>query len=605
MSTPLERILYVDLSERTTRVVSRPELFVKYLGGTGVASKLLLEECPQKVDPFSPRAPIIFATGPLVGMYPCMAKSVALFKSPLTGNLGESHAGGHFSSALRFAEYGAIVITGASEKPVSLHVENGSPHVEYASSLWGLSPLQVEKTLKPPNGEGAHSVISIGRAGENLVHYSGATVDRYHHFGRLGLGAIMGSKKLKAVYVQGTGEILLVRPTEFKTMYDELYARVVGTDLMKKYHDLGTTVNVLELNELRALPSKNFSRPTYENAESVSGEHFANEYLERKISCPGCPIACIHLAGLRTPFAPEHERGRKEIFEEMELIPYNYEPIFALGINLDVSDAKGILRLISQCEHLGLDAIMAGAVLAWATEACEKGLITESATMGLLPKWGNVETYLQMIENIADVRNPFYVTLARGVGAAAEKYGGKEFAVSLGKNSPAGYHTGYAFVVGTLVGARHSHLSNAGYSIDQTAMVKKVSVEQMVGFLVEQEDWLNVLNSLVACYFSRSVYAKEFAVRALAAVGIQRTEDELMRLGKEIFHNLYNFKLREGFDITKEVIPKRLLETESPVGRLDPKAIEQMVSHYIKVREDEGLKLRPEEKALMDLLAAR
>jgi len=605
--TQLRQVLYVDLTRRTTQIASRPELFAKYLGGAGVASKLLLEECRPNIDPFSPDAPVIVATGPLVGMFPCMAKAVAMFKSPLTGNLGESHAGGHFSSALRFADCGAIVIKGASDKPVSLHVENGNVRVEYASSIWGLSPLQVEKTLRPPDKEGIHSVTSIGRAGEHLVYYSAAIVDRYHHFGRLGLGAVMGSKKLKAVYVRGSGEIPIVRSTEFKAAYEETYRQVVETPLMMKYHYLGTPTNVLALNALRALPSKNFSKSTYEKADSVSGERFAEELLERKISCPSCPIACIHLGGLRTSFAPDHELGVKEIFEEMELVPYNYEPIFALGINLDVSDAKDVLRLISRCEHLAIDAIMTGAVLAWTTEAYEKGLITADETMGLRPKWGDVETYLKMVENIADVRNPLYVTLARGVAVAAEKYGGKDFAVSLGKNSPAGYFTGYGFVVGTLVGARHSHLSNAGYSIDHMAIAhgKSISPEQIVEFLVKEEDWLNVLNSLVACYFSRSIYEKDLAVKVLSAVGIEETKEGLMKLGKEIFHNLYSFKLREGFDLTKEKIPKRLLETESPAGYLDPKVIQHMISHYIRIRENEGLRLRPEEKALMDLVVPK
>jgi aldehyde:ferredoxin oxidoreductase len=605
MVTPLEKILYIDLTYKRISVASRPELFGKYLGGSGVASKLLLEECPQKVDPFSPKAPIIFTTGPLVGMYPCIAKSVAMFKSPLTGNLGESHAGGYLSTALRFANYGAIVIKGASETPVSLVVENKNPHVKYISSLWGLSPLQVDEALKPSNGEGTHSVLSIGRAGENLVFYSGAVVDRYHHFGRLGLGAVMGSKKLKAVYVQGTDEIPLAKSSEFKSIYDEIYHRVIETDLMKKYHNLGTSANVLELSELRALPSKNFSQPTYGEADSVSGERFAEEFLERKVSCPGCPITCVHLGGLRKTITSERERAGKEICEEIELVPYNYEPIFALGINLDISDPKGVLSLISRCEGLGIDSMMVGAVLAWATEAYEKALVTADEMMALRPKWGDVETYLQMIDNIADVRNPFYVTLARGVTAAGEKYGGKDFAVSLGKNSPAGYFTGYGFVVGTLVGARHSHLSNAGYSIDQTAMMKKVGIEQMVEHLVEEEDWLNVLHSLVCCYFSRGVYDRETVIRALAAVGIQKKEEDMMRLGKEIFHNLYRFKLREGFDPTKERVPKRLLEIESPAGHLDPKVIQDMISHYVKIRGDEGLRLGLEEKELMRLIAPK
>jgi aldehyde:ferredoxin oxidoreductase len=601
MIRPLERILSVDLTQRRTSVASRPELFEKYLGGTGVASRLLLEECPQKVDPFSPKAPIILASGPLVGLFPCMAKAVTVFKSPLTGNLGESHAGGYLSTALRLADYGAIVIKGASETPVSLVVENGAAHVEYTSSLRGLSPLEVEKALKRPKGEGTRSVMSIGRGGENLVFYSGATVDRYHHFGRLGLGAVMGSKKLKAVCVQGTDEIPLDKSSEFKSMYDEIYHRVIETDLMRKYHDLGTPANILELNELRALPSKNFSQPTYSKAEAVSGERFADEFLERKISCPGCPITCVHLAGFRKTVTPEHERAGKESREEIELVPYNYEPIFALGINLDISDPKGVLGLISRCEYLGIDSMMTGAVLAWATEAYEKALVTADRMMGLRPKWGDVETYLQMIDSIADVRNSFYVTLARGVDAAAEKYGGKDFAVSLGKNSPAGYFTGYGFVVGTIVGARHSHLSNAGYSIDQAAMIKKIDTKQIVEHLVEEEDWLNVLHSLIGCYFSRSAYGRETVVRALAAVGIQKTEEDVMRLGKEIFHNLYKFKLREGFDPAKERIPKRLLETETPAGHLDPKVIQDMISRYVEVREGEGLRLSTEEKLMRPL----
>jgi aldehyde:ferredoxin oxidoreductase len=209
-----------------------------------------------------------------------------------------------------------------------------------------------------------------------------------------------------------------------------------------------------------------------------------------------------------------------------------------------------------------------------------------------------------MIDNLADVRNSFYVTLARGVAAAGEKYGGKDFAVSLGKNSPAGYFTGYGFVVGTLVGARHSHLSNAGYSIDQAAMMKTIDTKQMVEYLVEEEDWLNVLHSLIGCYFSRSVYDRGTVVRALAAVGIEKTEEDVMRLGKEIFHNLYRFKLREGFDPTKERIPKRLLETDTPAGHLDPKVIQDMISRYVKIREDEGLRLKSEEE-LMHLLAPK
>jgi aldehyde:ferredoxin oxidoreductase len=232
MSPRLSRVLRVDLSEGTTRVDERPELFDTFLGGAGVASKLLEEECPPRVDPFSPEAPVVFAIGPFTGLLPSMDKTVAMFKSPLTGNLGESHCGGHFATALRFAGYGAVVLKGAVDAPALLLIEDSNVRIEAASSLWGLSPLQVEKALRSPDQEGMESVASIGIAGENGVYYSGLIADRYHHFGRLGLGAVMGAKKLKAIKVHGTGEVPLERPTEFKDFFEQVHRRVVQTEEM-------------------------------------------------------------------------------------------------------------------------------------------------------------------------------------------------------------------------------------------------------------------------------------------------------------------------------------------------------------------------------------
>jgi aldehyde:ferredoxin oxidoreductase len=359
---------------------------------------------------------------------------------------------------------------------------------------------------------------------------------------------------------------------------------------MKKYKDLGTASNVLPLNALSALPARNFSRTTYEKADSVSGESFARVVLEKKTTCPSCSVACVHLGKLNPADSSGHNAAPPS---ERQLVPYNYQPIFGLGINLDVSDPKAILRLIGCCERLGMDAIMTGAVLAWATEAYENGLVSPQEMMNLKPAWGNVDIYLKMIENIANASNEYYRALAHGVDAAAERYGGKDFAVSLGKNSPAGYFTGYGHVVGTLVGARHSHLSNSGYSIDQMASLTNVAPEGIVDALIEEEDWLNVLNSLVACYFSRGVYTKAIVVKALAAVGINRTENELRRLGREISDTLYNYKLREGFDLSKESIPKRLLEVVGPSGRLSPEIIARMIAHYVKIREYQATQLCP------------
>ena len=598
----LKDILYIDLDKNEFQIVNREDIFEKYIGGAGVASRLLLEECQPKLDPFSPKSPIIFAIGPLTALLPAMAKAVSMFKSPLTCNLGESHASGHIGAAIRFAGYGAIVIKGASEKPIVINIENDKVRIEKASSLWGLSPLDVEKSLRKTNAKGIQSILAIGVAGENFVYYSNVLVDRFHHFGRLGLGAILGSKKIKAISITGSKAITIKDPIAFKELYEEVHHKFVETDSMAKYHDLGTPYNVLPLNELKALPTRNFKESSFEGAKNISGENFAERFLERKISCPTCPIACIHLAALKTQFAPEHERGKPEFFKEVKLIPYNYEPIYALGSNLGISDPEKVLTLISKCEELGLDAMMSGTVLAWATEAFEQGKISLEDTLNIKLEWGNVDSYLKMLNHIVEPKNAFFSKLAQGVVPAAEAYGGKEYAIALGKNGLAGYITGYASILGTLVGARHSHLSNAGYSIDQKMLGSKLELDKVVDELIKEEDWRYVLTSLVACLFSRGIYDEKLVVKALKLIGINKSLEELMSLGKEIFHNLYRFKFREGFELDNEYIPERLFEVETPYGKLDKKILKTMLSKYINKREKEGLVLRAKEEKLKELL---
>jgi len=596
------RVLYVDLLERKSWVRDRSDLFEKMLGGVGVASHLLLEECAPKVDPFSPEAPIIFATGPLTGIYPCMAKAVCLFKSPLTGNLGETHAGGHFATALATAGYGALVIKGGSLHPVVLKIRNDKVEVKTASSLWGLGTRAVDEALAEPIKNGLQSIASIGPAGEHMVLYANVIVDVHHHFGRLGLGAVWGAKKLKAITIIGTKSVPLPNPQAVKAFYEKVEHEVVATDKMSKYHNLGTPSNVLELNALGALPTRNFRERRFEGAEEMSGERFAETVFRRKVTCTNCPVACIHLGSLLKTFAPDHEKGRTEIVKEENLVAYNYEPMFALGSNLGISSPSRILELIDLCEDLGLDAMMTGSVLAWVTEAYERGVLDEK-TLEVKPRWGDPDNvYPQMIKNIAEAKTPFYSRLAQGVAKVSDRYGGRDFAASLGGNSPAGYATGYGHIVGTLVGARHSHLSNSGYSIDQQIAAGKAKVEDIAGFLVKQENWLYVLYSLVACYFSRSVYTPDIVVEALATLGMKVNKEDLERLGREIFHTLYRFKIREGFDLEKEYIPKLLRELDTPIGRLDPQTLKKIIAQYIELREREGLTIRKKEESLAEFL---
>jgi aldehyde:ferredoxin oxidoreductase len=573
-----KKVLYVDLTKGENWVDERQDLFEEWLGGTGVGIKLLMEECPAGAEPLSPQAPLILCIGPLNGLFPAITKTVATFKSPLTGELGESYAGGRLALAIRFAGYGAIVVRGKAERPCYISINGENVKIKDATSIWGIDAPTTGMILREKEpGVGQRSIIRIGPAGERLVKYAAVIVDTYRHLGRLGIGAVFGSKNLKAMVISGTEHIDLPDAKRYKEVYNKLYQTAVQTDVMEKYHDIGTTININVLNHLKGLPTRNFQSSSYPEAEKISGEVLANEYLLRRLSCAGCPIGCIHVAALKTAFSQHHEF-------EVRKVSYDHEPIYSLGSNLGVTSAEGALQLIDTCERLGLDAISSGVVLAWATEANERNLITPQETLGVPLQWNNVKSYVQALENIVKAPNEFYSALAQGVEFASVRYGGRDYAMALGGNEVAGYHTGPASIVGQLVGVRHSHLDNAGYAIDQKAAKKQLDPEQMVEEIIKEDDFRGIFNCLVGCLFARGVYTEENILDSLGSMGIVKTKEELADLGRRIFDEKYRFKAREGFDLSHARVPRRFFETVSTLGMIEPQTVEDMLRMYREKR---------------------
>ncbi len=568
MDKHLYRILFIDLSAHRYWVEERPELFRGRLGGTGIAIELLHELCPEGADPLAPESPVILAVGPLSSLFPLASKTVALFKSPHTGNLGESHCGGRSAVALRLAGYGAVVITGRSDIPVYVVIDGERVHFRDARALWGLSSsFTVGRIIRErEGGSGTRSILRIGIAGENLVTYAGVVAESYRHFGRLGLGAAFGAKHLKAVVIIGKGRIPVADPPGYSRLYRELHERAVHSELFRKYHDLGTPQNVRPLNAIGALPVRNLKGNRYPDEPPFTGEAMAERYLGRRLACAGCPVACIHLAALREPYPDE------PYFYKTTFVSYDYEPIYALGTMLGGEDPEGYLRLMDAVEHLGLDAMSCGVVLAWATEAFERGFITEKDTGGLVPRWGDYGVYIEMVRRIARRRGDLYDHLARGVMAAAARYGGEEFALAFGGNEMAGYHTGPGAYLTYLLGARHSHLDSAGYAVDQADLRegRVRSPEELAQALFSEEARRQVLSSLVVCFFARGLYDLETVSRCLSVLGEEWDEVALRSLGERILRRKYAFKLRAGFDPGKLHIPARITETPTPHGELDP-----------------------------------
>lgn len=558
-------ILFIDLTEGLSWVENRRELIDKYIGGSGLAINLLNELCPTGVDPFAPENPIILASGPLVGLYPACSKTIAMFKSPLTGNLGESHAGGKFGTAMRLAGYDAIVIIGASPKLVWIDIRShGEVKIRSASSLKKMNSSTTIMMLEEYSPHGLRSIAAIGPAGENFVYYANVLVDGYNFFGRTGLGAVMGAKNIKAVCVTGDGEISVKNLDGYKMLFEKIYEEVVKSGKMRKYHDLGTPQNVLVLNRIKALPTMNFKRGYFEYADRISGEYFAENLLTRKNTCPLCPIGCKHVAILRSFFADEHE------VESIE-VGYDYEPIYALGSNLGIGNPMDVLKLRIVCDRYGLDAMMTGTMLAWATEAYEKGLISLDETI-VEPKWGEAEKYIKMIEYIVSMPNEFYLSIAQG---KPYKNLGEEFLVAIGGVGLAGYNTGLAFIIGTAIGARHSHLSNAGYSLDQKLLGMPIDPVEALKTLLKEEVWRCVLESCGVCLFARDVYDRYMVVEALNTIGFNYDCGDLEKIGRTIYGLKYKFKFREGFTIQNLKIPSRIFEVDTANGRIKPEDIKK------------------------------
>ena len=571
MSNRKIKVLEIDLSTEKIKTHSREDLN-KYLGGTGLAAKLYTDMVNPDLEPLDQEQAFVLANGPLNVIFPVVTKVVAIFRSPLTGEYGESHAGMRLSLGMRGAGFDAIIVKGKARRPTYLVIGPNGVELRDASAIWGLGDDEIGNILRDlVPGRGHRSMLRIGPAGEKLVSFACVNVDTYRHFGRLGFGAVFGSKNLKAMVIYGDLDEKINDLSTYRKTYEKIYEKVVSTDMMDKYHGLGTAANVLPLNAGEGLPTKNLQSGTFEHAEQISGETFAEETLLRQVACSGCPIGCIHLGLFRQEFGSNYEYKSK-------MIAYDYEPIFALGSYLGMSSADKFYKMFDLVEELGLDAITAGIALGWVTEAFENGLVDEK-TLGTRVEFDDTEGYSIVLQNIVKQPNDFYKTLALGTEAAAKAYGGLDYAMTMAKTEMAGYHTGHAHIVGQAIGARHSHLDNAGYSIDQKNQDQN-DPENMVQELIEEEKWRNVLTSLCICLFAREIYDPDTVVSALKAIDIDMDQESLMELGEEIYFLKHRLRTKLGYDPKNLRFPKRFFETRSLTGEIKEDIIEKMMEIY-------------------------
>ncbi|MGX9365758.1 aldehyde ferredoxin oxidoreductase N-terminal domain-containing protein [Desulfoplanes sp. PS50] len=575
--TDIFNVLHVDLTTQTSHVLAIPGRNT-WIGGCGLAA-LLFERFALMDEPaYHPDQPLVFTIGPLTGFYPLMSKCVLGFMSPYHDQYAETHAGGRLALALRFAGYEALVVTGQANTLSCLQVSTRKVRVHDVHFMKGMDIFKTGKLLRTMYREhsGHRSILRIGPAGENRVGFAAINVDTYRHFGRLGAGGVMGAKNLKAIIVSGNTGQDLSASKDYPRVYKEIFQAVTDSELMQKYHDLGTAENLKKLDRSGCLPWRNLNQTSdAQNIDGISGETFARDLLLRQTACAGCPVGCIHVGLLREKFGPENEFLYRQV-------AYDYEPIFAVGSMLGIHKAPEVLTLLEDVERAGLDVMSAGVALAWATEALDQGIITTGETIVPLA-FGKLDPYRQAIGFLGDSSNTFYKTLGQGTLKAAHMYGGENFACVLGQEM-AGYATGENFFASQALGFRHSHLDTGAYAYDQKEQAKDVSAA--LAFLHKEERERILLCSMVACLFARKVYSEKRLTRAMVALGLEEMADNLEGKKAGIQAKRWELRFRSGFNPAEITIPKRFLDIATCKGPLDKAYLDTLINAYGQSLED-------------------
>ncbi len=579
------RILHIDVTNRKTSIQRvGPDFIKKYLGGTGLATRLVYDNTPKGCDPLGPENALCFAVSAFAGTtVPVGTKHGVAAKSPLTGFIGDSLSGSYFSEMMRRAGYDGIVIKGQAPKWVVVFIDDDDIQFLDAAPYMGMNTLETQRAIRERLGDENVRVSAIGPAGERLVRY--ALIDNDgRQAGRSGNGAVMGSKRIKAIAIRGSHPITVADPKGLMEASLRLIKASRGPGTLK-YRTLGTPANVLNLNKMGLLPTRNFQETVFEEAEKVSGEYLHERYHVKSVACAGCSIAC------------EQWGAVKEGKYKGAMIGLDYEPLFAVGPNCGIGDMAAIIRLVQLCDEYGLDAMSTGVVISWAMECYERGILTKEDFGGLEPYFGNDDAAVELVRRIA-YREGIGDLLAEGVKRASERVGkgSEHFAMHVKGLEMPGYDVRSlkTFALGIAVVARGADHNRAlSYEVDIKGEVDRFKAEPGRGKLaMEKEDFACILDCLVLCKFLRNCFTdfeREVAEIYTMATGIPLTPEELKQVGERVVNLKKAFNIREGWTMADDWLPPRVLEDPLPSGpgkgvRVTPEELRMLIQDYYAAR---------------------
>ena len=568
------KILRLNLSNESYAVEEPGEKFYRTYGGGGsLACYYLLQERPAGIDPLDPQNLLVFSTGPLVGTnIPGDSRFTIASISPLTGSYGESQAGGWWGPELKRAGYDAILVEGRANRPVYIWISDKEVQFRDANHLWGRTTGEAQDLIRQEVGYARARVALIGQAGENMVRYASVVNNLRHTCGRTGMGAVMGSKNLKAIAVKGTNAIPLKDPETLKNL-TKWYAKNFRNHTIGRVLTEGGTIgwDVTLFDEAGILPTRNFRSGSFVHADKICGETFHKTYFVKADACHACPVRCKRVARSDGPYQVESMYGGPE-----------YETAASFGSLCEVSNLEAICKAHELCNKYTMDSISTGATIAFAMECFENGLLSGEDTDGLELRFGNDQAMIQMIEKIAK-RQGIGDLLAEGTRRAAQKIGqgSEKFAMQVkglecAMHQPVGKGTQVLSFSVSPIGATHLEgphdwTFEEDFSVPDLGElgvlepVPRVYLgpEKVRQFAYGQMSW-NLLNTIGLCCFTvgpGKLFKMSQIVDALeAATGWNTSLWEVMKLGERTVNLRRAVSVREGLSRKDDCLPDRFFE---------------------------------------------
>ncbi len=611
-------MLDINLSGKTVNRLSLDhETLKKYLGGVGLTSKVIYEQVPKDADPLGPDNILCFATGPLVGTnIPTACRTEASAKSPATGLFGTSNSGNYWGSELKFAGYDGIIIRGRSDTPIYININNDTIELLSASEIWGKDSWDTIKTIRKHHKDDEIQIAAIGQAGENLCRFASIENGPYDAWGRTGLGAVMGSKNLKAISIRGTNGISVYDKKNFSKTVKKAYQRLNHSPFYGPFKKFGTMLASVPYYEFGALPGRNFQTGTIENWMETRSRKLVHKFSSRHISCIACPIACAHWV--------EIEEGP---YQGLKMKDMEISPLIGFGAGCDINNIPAIVKLTEICQRYGMDMISAASTLAFAMELYQRGILTKDA-IGFDFKWGDTDAAIEMLNMIAH-RKGIGDILADGTKLASKRISKSEYyamhvkGLEIPMSDARGRWSTWTFGnITNIRGGDHlrnrNPLENLRYNenpipyktekfafdeqlydeFDMFEDIKKevfdsVSMDVDIAKMSKwSEDLISVYNALGMCIrppVLQSIGPSLLSELYFTLTGIAVSPEETMLAGERIWNLQKLFNIREGEKSQDSSYPKRFYKDYLPDGAgkgriLDESKVQDTLKAYYEFR---------------------